>query len=93
MADNGNPIQQDSAFPDWQSLYHAALLETDPEKLHKSILLVEEAIYMRSQVLHRSSEGDGGTERHAMEDALRALRVIQVEKLKYPEWDANKANK
>jgi hypothetical protein len=76
-------------FAEWEPLYQAALLETDPEKLRQRILLVEEAIYMRSQAIH-SSNGDDKAERDAMADAMRALRVIQVEKLEYPDWNDKK---
>ena len=39
MADNGTfQSTQDLLFPDWQPQYRAALLETNPQQLHKSVL-------------------------------------------------------
>jgi hypothetical protein len=85
MADNdSSSFTQSFEFPVWQPLYQAALLETNPEQLHHRVLRAEEAIFNRSQELLNSSNGEA--ERHAMDDAMRALRVIQVEKLNYPEW-------
>jgi len=49
-----------------------------------SAITAEEAIYTRLQVLVNASNGD--TERHAIEDAMRTLRAIQVEQLNYPDW-------
>jgi hypothetical protein len=87
MAENSNSSFP-QGVPDWQSLYQAALVETDPEKLHQRILLVEEAIYMRSQAIHGSAKDSA--ERQAIEDAMQTLRVIQVEKLNYPDWKVKK---
>jgi hypothetical protein len=70
-------------FP-WQPAFHAALLETDPQQLHRKVLEAEEAIVQRMQTLAGTPTPD--VERHAMEDAIHALRVIQVEKLNYPPW-------
>ena len=36
------------------------------------------------------SAPNGDAERHAMHDAIRVLRVIQVEKLNYPSWLGDK---
>jgi hypothetical protein len=84
MADQETfPSAQVARFPAWQPQFHAALLETDPAKLKQRVIAAEEAIFVRFQA---TNGGNDDTERHAMEDALRALRVIQVEKLNYPDW-------
>jgi surfactin synthase thioesterase subunit len=87
MADhNTSPSSQDDlTFPDWQPQFHAALLETDPKQLPQRVIAAEEAIFTRMQALASALNGD--TERHAIEDAMRQLRVIQVEKLNYPDWN------
>jgi hypothetical protein len=66
-------------FPDWQPQFHAALLEVDPKKLEECVRAAEAAIFLRQQALVQSPVGHA--ERQAIEDALRALRVIQKEKL------------
>jgi hypothetical protein len=47
-------------------------------------MTAEQAIFARQQGLAESPDGD--VERKAMVDAIRQLRVIQVEKLNYPAW-------
>jgi hypothetical protein len=84
VADYNPPSAQALTFPDWQPQFRAALLETDPQQLHQRVITAEEAIFTRMQVLVNASNGD--TERHAIEEAMRQLRVIQVEKLNYPDW-------
>ena len=69
-------------YPSWQKEYHEALLERDLQKLEVKIGAAENAIFLRFQEL-------GGTnghnrERGALSDALRALRVLQTERLHYP---------
>jgi hypothetical protein len=71
-------------FPDWQPQFHAALLEVDPQHLHQRVITAEEAMFMRLQALVNTPNGDA--ERHAIQDAMSALRSIQVEKLNYPDW-------
>jgi hypothetical protein len=69
-------------FPDWQLEDQAALLEVDPQKLPGRIRAAETAIFLRQQALVHSS--DGHAEREAIEDAMRALRFLQTEKLGLP---------
>ena len=45
-------------------------------------------MFTRMQALVSAPNGDA--ERHAMHDAIRVLRVIQVEKLNYPSWPGDK---
>ena len=87
MADHDtSPSTQNLKFPDWQREFEAALLEVDPQKLSERVKAAEAAIFLRQQALVYSS--DGHAERQAIEDAMRALRFIQTEKLGYP--DCNK---
>ena len=85
MADQDNaPSTSNLRFPEWQVAYQAALLEVDPQKLPERVKAAEAAIFLRQQALVHSS--DGHAEREAIEDAMRALRFIQTEKLNYPDW-------
>ena len=72
-------------FPEWQSEYEAALLETDPQKLPELIQKAEAAIFTRLQVLRTSS--DGHIEHALLSDAIKTLRRLQVEILGYPDWE------
>jgi hypothetical protein len=86
MADHDtSPSTQNLRFPDWQREFEAALLEGDPQKLSERVRAAEAAIFLRQQALVQSS--DGHAEHQAMADAMRALRVIQTEKLDYPDWN------
>ncbi|HZR55883.1 MAG TPA: hypothetical protein VFA74_03345 [Terriglobales bacterium] len=60
----------------WLDLYHAALLEVDPEKLRQRITDATTAIHMRIEVLMLDS---GGTaeERQALSDAMRTLNSLR----------------
>jgi hypothetical protein len=84
MADNNSPSTPKLRFPDWQREYETALLETDPEMLAKRVHDAEGAIFLRQQAMVNSQ--DGHIERTAIEDALRMLRVIQLEKIIHPDW-------
>jgi hypothetical protein len=59
----------------WESLYSAALLELDREKLLPLIRGAEQAIEQRLRALSHSS--DHHAERQAMADALQNLRVLR----------------
>jgi hypothetical protein len=69
---------------DWQQKFQAALLEGDSKKLPPLVEAAEAAIYLRLQSLVDSP--DGHVERAALTDAVRTLRVIQTEKMHYPDW-------
>jgi hypothetical protein len=84
MADNNSPSTPKLRFPDWQREYETALLETDSEMLAKRVQEAEAAIFLRQQAMVNSQ--DGHAERTAIENAMRMLRVIQIEKLNYPDW-------
>ncbi len=64
--------------PEWQNLYMATALETDPTKMEERIQAVESAIKGR---LNEFSLDHGGTpeENQAIEDALKALKVLRKE--------------
>ena len=59
----------------WLEKYREALLELDPEELTLRIEIAEKAI--REQVEELGISGvPSGDEQHALEDALRGLRVV-----------------
>jgi hypothetical protein len=61
---------------EWQSLYKAALLESDWMKLEERILIADFAIAER---LHQFSTDHGGTpeENQAIADAVNGLKVLR----------------
>ena len=63
-------------FPDWQGLYHAAVLEIDRHKLLKRVKAAEAAILKRLEVFPATSENL--IERQAMFDALGTLRFLRL---------------
>ena len=65
-------------YPQWQRPYRAALLETDPPKLHEKLMQAENAIFLRP------SRTDHHEERLAINDAISALRSLQTTKLNFP---------
>ena len=86
MADHETPPSiPKMRFPDWQPKIEAALLEGDLQKLPPLMEAAEAAIFLRLQSLSNSS--DGHLERDALTDAMRTLRVIQTEKMHYPDWN------
>jgi hypothetical protein len=62
-------------YPEWQTQYEAALLETDRHKVPKCVAVAELAILNRLHVL----VGKAGhhQERVAMSEALHALRFLK----------------
>jgi hypothetical protein len=74
MADS-DPFPPTLRFPEWQTQYEAALLETDSDKLPKFVAAAEQAILGRLQAL--AGNTDHGEERMAMTDALHALRFLK----------------
>jgi hypothetical protein len=63
-------------YPAWQREYKAALLELDPKKLLELVHAAEGAPTAQT---HKA-------ERQAIQDALSNLRVLQREKLSFPDW-------
>lgn len=72
-------------FPEWQGAWQDALLELDPEKLHQKVAKAETAIFKRLQELS-SDRTDHNEEHVALNDAINGLRILKVEKLKFPNW-------
>ena len=70
-------------YPHWQREFEAALREGDPQSLRHRVDAAEAALFRRLQALSGSTEGDA--ERQAISDAREALRVIQRDKLGYPD--------
>jgi hypothetical protein len=71
-------------YPHWQKPYHEALSESALPELRKKIQAAEHAIYERSQILANDSGHE--TERQAIADALSVLRMLQRDKLSFPDW-------
>jgi hypothetical protein len=85
MASNRtSPAAQNLRFPDWQRQLQAALLETDPTKLQQRIFSLEEALVRLTEFL--ADTPDAEEEKLAIGEGLRTLRVLQVEKLNFPDW-------
>lgn len=72
-------------YPAWQVPLQELILEFDTGKLREKIQVMEALIAQRMQQL--GVEGDSHAERVALNDALSILRVIQREKLNFPEWE------
>jgi hypothetical protein len=71
----------------WEREYEAALVELDPKKLLERVHTAEAAIFNRLQELAKSPDSpDQKPEREAIEDALASLRVLQRDKLGFPDW-------
>ena len=68
-------------YPDWQREFEVALSERDPQMLRKRVDAAESAIFLRLQGVVDDDE------RRAIEDAMKALRAIQKDKLGYPDWN------
>ena len=72
----------DSVYPSWQVPYEQALIECNPDALQQKIEAAENAIFHRFQEL--AGQSNHGGERVALNDALRALRSLQIQLLNYP---------
>jgi hypothetical protein len=72
-------------YPEWQREYLAALLEVEPKTLFERVTVAETAIFDRLQAISHNSNGKA--ERHAIEDALAALRVLKRDNLGFPDWE------
>ena len=68
----------------WQPYYEAVIPELETEKLKFRLEAAENAIFLRVQEIAGNS--DHHEERNAMNDALAAIRVVQVEKLHFPKF-------
>jgi hypothetical protein len=68
--------RQEGKMSEWQSLYQAAVLETDWSKMEERILIADFAIAER---LHQFSTDHGGTpeENQAIADAVNGLKILR----------------
>ena len=73
-------------YPQWQGAWQAALLELNPEKLHRKVIDAEAAVFKRLQELSEDSADHQG-ERLALSDAISGLRTLKLEALKFPDWN------
>jgi hypothetical protein len=67
-------------FPEWQTPYLQALVETDQRKLVGRVELAESAILMRLEAIRSGSDR---AEKQAIEDALSGLSVLKMETVKF----------
>jgi len=63
-------------FPEWQTPYVEALVETDQRKLVQRVDLAEMAILSRLEPIQSSSDR---VEKQAIEDALNGLTILKRE--------------
>jgi hypothetical protein len=63
-------------FPEWQTPYVEALVETDQRKLVQRVDLAEMAILSRLEAIQSSSDR---VEKQAIEDALNGLTILKKE--------------
>jgi len=68
-------------YPAWQGEFEAAIAEGDPKTLRQRVDAAESAIFVRLQSVM------GDEERQALHEATQRLRVIQKDKLGYPDWN------
>jgi hypothetical protein len=84
MTDHDTASSENIKYPHWQREFEAALREGDTLSLRQRVDAAEAAIFLRSQALVDSPQVQ---EQQAMSDAICTLRVIQTEKLGYPDWN------
>ena len=85
MTDQDTSTSHTIKYPHWQREFEAALREDDPQSLRQRVDVAEAALFLRSQALVGSAQGQA--EQQAISDAIRTLRAIQREKLGYPDWN------
>ena len=85
MTDQDTSTSHTIKYPHWQREFEAALREDDPQSLRQRVDVAEAALFLRSQALVGSAQGQA--EQQAISDAIRILRAIQREKLGYPDWN------
>jgi len=85
VTDQDTSTSHNVKYPHWQSEFEVALREGDPQSLRQRVDVAEAALFLRSQALVGSAQGQA--EQQAISDAIRILRAIQKEKLGYPDWN------
>ena len=82
--DEKNDMANTPSASDWQTLYLAAMMEADNIKLFPKLNEAEAAIFNRLQAL--STVENCQEERTALDDAIRGLRVLKRDQLRFPDW-------
>lgn len=82
--DEKNDMANTPSASDWQTLYLAAMMEADNTKLFPKLNEAEAAIFNRLQAL--STVENCQEERTALDDAIRGLRVLKRDQLRFPDW-------
>jgi len=70
-------------YPEWQTPYEEALLESDKKKLEAKIHLAEWKIFRRLQTI--SADSNHHEEKAAIADALNTLSALKLGSLNHPE--------
>ena len=70
-------------YPEWQTPYQEALLESDKKKLEAKIHLTEWRIFRRLQTI--SADSNHQDEKVAIADALNKLRSLKSNSMNYPD--------
>ena len=65
----------------WETAYHSAVLEVDRQKMPERIIAARQAITDRLRGLYGDPDHHG--ERQQIEDALKALAVLEAEAEKW----------
>jgi len=73
-------------YPDWQADYLAAVMEENVDLLPERVFRAEAAIINRHVALAGSDGTNYAEELKALADAVKGLRMLKTEKLKYPDW-------
>jgi hypothetical protein len=71
-------------YPEWQKPLQEVILEFDRAKLPEKVQKVEALIFYRLQQLRQGN--NGYMEKQAINDALTVLRIIQRDRLGFPDW-------
>jgi hypothetical protein len=73
-------------YPEWQTPYQEALLESDKKKLEAKIHLTEWRIFRRLQTI--SADSNHQDEKVAIADALNKLRSLKSNSMKLPRFES-----
>jgi hypothetical protein len=70
-------------YPEWQTPYEEALLESDKKKLEAKIHLAEWKIFRRLQTI--SADSNHHEEKAAIADAISTLSALKLGSLNHPD--------
>jgi hypothetical protein len=76
--------EEEFKYPEWQTPLQELILEFDSTKLPEKVQKVETLIFERLQ--QPRWRNDGHIEPQAINDARVLLRMIQRDKLGFPDW-------